>query len=269
MRRVVVTGAAFLLGLAASWGCSQPHKDADAEAGTRVVSVGAAADLKFALDEAVAEFRRTHPDIDVQVTYSSSGNLFAQLTNRAPFDLFLSADVGYPRRLIDQGLAGKDTEFLYAVGHLVVWVPRDSVLDVERLGIQALLEPSVRKVAIANPAHAPYGRAAEAALKKLGVYDRVRERLVFGDNVAQTAQFVQTGSADVGVIALSLALAPSLRDAGRYWEVPLDAYPRLEQGGVILDWVKDREATQELRDFLTGKEGRALLKKYGFLLPGE
>lgn len=240
-----------------------------AGANERVVQVAAAADLKFALDEIIASFHRQHQGIKAQVTYGSSGNFFAQLSNRAPFDVFFSADVDYPRKLIEQGLAVKETEFLYAVGRIVVWVPRQSSLDLEHLGIQALLDPFVRKIAIANPKHAPYGRAAEAAMRKLGVYERVQERFVYGENIAQTAQFVQTGAADIGVIALALALAPALREEGRYWEIPLDAYPRMDQGGVILWWAKDMAAAQALRAFVLGPEGKAVLRRYGFFLPGE
>src|SRR5262245_29981708 len=238
------------------------------EAG-REVRVAAAADLKFALDEVSAEFMAKNPGIKVSVTYGSSGTLFAQLTNEAPFDLFLSADIDYPRKLIEQGRAVKDSEFLYAVGHLVVWVPNNSKLDLEKLGIRAAPDSSVRKAAVANPRTAPYGRAAEAALKQLGVYEAVRDRLVFGENIAQTAQFVESGAADVGLIALSLALSPAMRDKGRYWSVPLDAYPRLEQGGVILNNPKDAEAVQTFRTFLTSADGRVILKRYGFTLPGE
>src|SRR5438309_7269674 len=143
--------AAVTLALAAAAGCSRPSGGAD----ERVVRVAAAADLKFALEDAVAEFCRGHPGIRVEVTPGSSGKLFAQLSNGAPFDLFLSADVEYPRRLIDAGLAVKGSEFVYAVGHLVVWVPRASPLEVKKLGVKALLDPAVRKVAIANPRHAP------------------------------------------------------------------------------------------------------------------
>ena len=235
----------------------------------REVVVAAAADLKFALDEILEAFRGRHPDIQVRVTYGSSGNFFAQLSNRAPFDIYFSADVDYPRQLIAQGLASKDTEFLYAVGRIVVWAPSRSTIDLERLGIQALLDPSVRKVAIANPQHAPYGRAAVAAMKTLGVYDQVQERFVYGENIAQTAQFIHTGAADIGIIALALALAPALRDEGRYWEIPFEAYPRMDQGGVILPWAKDREAAQALRTFVLGPEGKAILRAYGFFLPGE
>jgi molybdate transport system substrate-binding protein len=233
------------------------------------VTVAAAADLKYALDEVVAAFARDRPDIGVNVTYGASGNFFAQLHNRAPFDVFFSADVEYPRKLIADGLADKDSEFTYAFGHLVVWVRKESPLDVERLGINALVDPSVRKVAIANPQHAPYGRAAEAALKSLGVYDQVKDRLVLGENVAQAAQFAETGSADAGVFALSLANAPSMRDKGRRWEVPLDAYPRLEQGAAILSWARDRDAADALCAYVQGPNGRQILRRYGFLLPGE
>jgi molybdate transport system substrate-binding protein len=235
----------------------------------RLVVVAAAADLKFALDEILEAFRGRHPDIQVRVTYGSSGNIFAQLSNRAPFDIYFSADVDYPRQLVEQGLAATDTEFLYAVGRIVVWAPRRAMVDLKGLGIQALLDPSVRTVAIANPQHAPYGRAAVAAMKTLGVYEQVQDRLVYGENIAQTAQFIHTGAADIGIIALALALAPVLRDEGRYWEIPLDAYPRMEQGGVILPWAQDLEAAQALRTFVLGPEGKAILRAYGFFLPGE
>jgi molybdate transport system substrate-binding protein len=247
-------------------GCSRAPAPGGGKAEVRVA---AAADLKFALDEVIEAFRERHPDVEVRVTYGASGNFFAQLSNKAPFDLFLSADAEYPRRLVEKGLAKKDDEFLYAVGHLVVWVPKDSPVDLERQGVKALLDDRVRKVAIANPKHAPYGRAAEAALKKLGVYEEVKSKLVNGENVAQAAQFVESRAADAGVIALSLALSPAMRNRGRYWEVPQDAFPRLEQGGVILNWAQDRGAAEALRDFLSSEAGKAILKRYGFVLPGE
>ena len=233
------------------------------------VTVAAAADLKFALDEVVAEFEHQNPGIHVKTTYGSSGNFFAQLSNQAPFDIYFSADIDYPRKLIEQGQGLKESEFLYAVGRIVVWVRNDSSLDLDRLGMEALLDPTVRKIAIANPEHAPYGRAAKAAMKHFDIYDKVNERLVLGENIAQTAQFVQSGGADIGIIALSLAAAPMLRDEGRFWIVPLDSYPQLEQGGVILRWAKDHRATEMLRAFVVGESGRAILRKYGFVLPGD
>lgn len=255
--------------LVGAGGCAGGQGPGPGGPAAREVRVAAAADLKYAFDEAVAEFRKTDPDITVTVTYGSSGNFFAQLANKAPFDLYLSADVEYPRKLIDAGLAVKESEFVYAVGRIVVWVPNGSRLDLDRLGLRAVADPAVKKLAIANPKHAPYGRAAEAALRKSGVYEDVKDRLVLGENIAQTAQFVESGAADAGLIALSLALAPTMRDKGRYWTVPPDTYPRLEQGGVILTWANDREAAEALRSYLTGADGRAILKWYGFVLPGE
>ena len=230
--------------------------------------MAAAADLQFAFEELAASFERTHPDIRVEASYGASGNFFAQLVNRAPFDVFLSADMDYPRRLAKELGSAERATFAYAVGHLVVWVPLRSTLAVDQLGIKTLLDPSVQKIAIANPRHAPYGRAAEAALKSLKVYDSVKDRLVLGENVAQAAQFVQSGAADAGVFSRSLALAPALRDAGRFWEIPQDAYPRLEQGGLILPWAEDASAAMRLRDFLLGSGGKTILRRFGFDVPG-
>jgi molybdate transport system substrate-binding protein len=231
------------------------------------LTVAAAADLSFALDDLVAEFQTNQTAVTIKVTYGSSGNFYAQLQNQAPFDLFFSADSTYPRKLAEAGHALDTNVFLYAVGRIVVWAPKPSSLDVEKLGIQSLLAPSVKKIAVANPEHAPYGKAAVAALKSLGVYDQVEPRLVFGENIAQTAQFVQSGSADAGILALSLAVAPPVREAGRYWEIPLNAYPRMEQGGIILSWTKEAHAARTFRDFVLGKKGREVLTRYGFSMP--
>uniref|UniRef100_Q01VD2 Molybdenum ABC transporter, periplasmic molybdate-binding protein n=1 Tax=Solibacter usitatus (strain Ellin6076) TaxID=234267 RepID=Q01VD2_SOLUE len=228
----------------------------------RKLTVAAAADLNFAMEEVSREFRAVHPDFELQVAYGSSGNYFAQIQNGAPFDLFLSADVDYPRKLAAAGIGAKDSIFTYAVGRLVVWVPANSRLD----PAAALRDPSLKLLAIANPQHAPYGRAAEAALRNMGVWDTVRSRLVLGENIAQTLQFVQSGAAEAGVVALSLALAPAMQGQGRYWEIPLASYPRMEQGGMIL---KDSAGARELRAFLLSAGGRRILKRYGFYLPNE
>lgn len=229
--------------------------------------IAAAADLKFALDDVLVEFRKAHPEHDAKPTYGSSGTLFAQIDNGAPFDIFFSADVKFPRQLIERGNAEKDSLFSYAIGHLVVWVPKESKLDVAQLGIKTLLDPGVRKIAIANPDVAPYGAAAVVALKKLGVHEAVSAKLVLGENVAQAAQFVQSGAADAGVISLSLALAPKMKDAGRFWEVPVDAFPKLEQAGVIRTGAANRTGAMQLREFLRAPAGRDILRRYGFALP--
>jgi len=232
------------------------------------LTIAAAADLKFAMDDMVAQFATLHPTVAVSVTYGSSGNFFSQLFHGAPFDMFFSADMEFPRQLAAAGLTLADGEFLYAVGRIVLWVPRSSPLDVRR-GIAVLTDPLVRHIAIANPTHAPYGKAAEAALKSLGVYDEVKAKLVFGENVGQAAQFAQSGSAEAGIIALSLAMAPALQREGTYWEVPPQAYPRMDQGGVIMKSARDPGAARLLRDFVLGQIGRATLTRYGFSLPGE
>lgn len=231
------------------------------------IRVAAAADLRFALDEIVAAWARAHPEAPVEPTYGSSGSFFAQIQQGAPFDLFFSADIDYPRRLAEAGLADGSTLRPYAVGQIVVWVPASSPLDVEGKGLAVLAEPAVRTVAIANPEHAPYGRAAMAALESLGLADVVRPKLVLGENVSQAAQFVDSGNADAGIIALSLAKAPTLSGRGRYAIVPLDAYPRIEQGAVVLAG-SDRAATaRAFLDFVLGPEGRRILDAYGFMLP--
>lgn len=231
------------------------------------VTIAAASDLKFALEELLTKFAVQSPRIKVHATYGASGNFFAQLSNRAPFDLYLSADVEYPRKLIAQDLAFPESEFSYAVGHIVVWVPNGSPLTVKESGIDTLLDSSIKKISIANPKHAPYGRAAVAALKSLGIYDRVEDRLVLAENITQAAQFVESGAAEIGIISQSLALAPALKDKGRYWVIPETAHPAIIQGGVILTWAKDRAAAEAVREFLMSDEGHKILEKYGFTVP--
>jgi molybdate transport system substrate-binding protein len=235
----------------------------------RELRIAAAADLKFVLVDLVAAFEKSHPGIKITVTTGSSGSFFAQLTNEAPFDLFLSADVSYPQKLVEGGQGIQDSLFEYAIGHLVIWVPRDSALDVESLGIDALRGESIQKIAVANPKTAPYGRAAVAALQNLKLYDILESRLVFGENVAQTAQMTESGGADVGIISLSLAVSPTLRDKGKYWKVPGDAHPPIVQGGVVLRWAQDAALAGEFRDFLLSAEGRTILGQYGFETAGE
>jgi len=235
-------------------------------ASRRRVAVAAASDLQFAMPELAGRFRRDRPDLELRVTYGSSGNFFAQIVGGAPFDVLLSADVADVSRLGARGLTLPGSEFVYAVGRLVLWVPDRSPIDFRR-GLAALADPSVRRIAIANPRHAPYGRAAEAALRSAGVYDAVRSRLALGENVAQAAQFVQSGAADAGLIALSLAVSPELSRAGRHVEVAPGTYPRIEQGGAVLARTGDAEAARAFAAFLVSPEARAVLERFGFELP--
>lgn len=247
-------------------GCAPDQGTSEAVVPLRIA---AAADLKFALDTLIAETQLPFP---VEVVYGSSGNLRTQIEHGAPFDLFLSADMRFPKILVEKGLAEEATLFRYAVGRLVIWVPNESLLDVERLREQVLLEPEVRKIAVANPQHAPYGQAAVAALQTFGLLDVVQAKFVLGENIAQTAQFVESGAADVGILALALAVAPAMRDQGRFWEIPLETFPRLEQGGVITNHATrsgQREAAVTLRQVMLAPEGRAVLRRYGFIMPDE
>lgn len=230
------------------------------------VRIAAASDLKFALDEIVALVEEARPEIAVTTTYGSSGTFLSQIRNGAPFDLYLSADLAYPRELVAQGLASEEDLFPYAVGRLVLWTGDADRIDPDD-GLGALTAPDVRRVAIANPAHAPYGVAAIEALRSAGVLDEVEPKLVLGENVAQAAEFVQSGNADAGIVALSLVKSDPLRGVGSWVEVPLDAYPRLDQGGVVLGTARDREAARVVRDAMLGPEGTAILARYGFALP--
>jgi len=260
VKRILCLCAALAVGAS---GCSSSAGRGPVRA---VLRVAAAADLNAALGDLVARFSAAQP-VDVRVSYGSSGTFYAQLLNRAPFDLFFSADVDYPRQLAARGLTVPGSEFSYAIGRIVVWVPSTSALAFGDHPLQALAPPAVAHVAIANPEHAPYGRAAVAALKRAGVYERVQPKLVFGENVAQAMQFAETGAADAGIVALSLALAPASKGRGRWAEIAADDYPRIEQGGVILKWAADREAARSLREFVLSAGGRAILKQYGFFLP--
>jgi len=248
--------------LVAAGSCRAAVQPAPARARVRVA---AASDLDAALPALVARFTASHA-IDVDVSYGSSGVLYAQLSNQAPFDVFFSADAEYPRRLEQAGAALPGGSFEYGIGRIVVWVPAASPLDVEHEGLRALTAPTVQHVAIANPEHAPYGRAAIAALRSEGIEDRVRPRLVHGENVAQAMQFVQSGAADAGIVAVSLALTPIGRQ-GRWGDIPAAAYPRLLQSGTILKWAADPAAARALRDFVVSREGRAILQQYGFAPP--
>jgi molybdate transport system substrate-binding protein len=232
-----------------------------------LVRAAAASDLRFALDAMIARLHERNPGVDVRVTYGSSGTFFAQLTNGAPFDIFLSADVDYTKQLVAKGLTLPDSQFAYAIGRLVLWTRAASGIDVDGRGFAALSDARVQHVAIANPATAPYGRAAEAALKTAGVFDGVKGKLVLGETVAQTLQFAQTGAADVGIVALSLAIAPNVKNTGRFWTIPVASYPSIDQGGVIMKNPADLEAALTLRNFMLSDAGRTILKQYGFALP--
>ena len=227
--------------------------------------IAAASDLNFAFKEIVAEYEKSTGD-QVRLTLGSSGNFYAQIQNGAPFDLYFSADISYPKKLEEAGLGVSGSLYPYAIGRIVLWAGNESHLDLTK-GLEVLREPTVKKIAIANPKHAPYGRAAVAAMEHAQVYERIKDKLVFGENISQAAQFVESGAADVGIIALSLAIAPPMQAAGRYWEIPADAHPPIEQGAVILLGGKHQARAKAFLSFVQGAEGQAMMKRYGFLAP--
>ena len=230
------------------------------------LKIAAASDLNFAFKDLIVEYEKKTGD-RVKLTLGSSGNFYSQIENGAPFDLYFSADIRYPEKLIEGGHGLDGSLYKYAVGRIVLWVPTGSAVTIDK-GFESLASPSVRKVAIANPKHAPYGRAAVAALAHFKLYDAVKNKLVLGENISQAAQFVESGASDAGIIALSLAMAPTMKSAGRYWEVPADAHPPIEQGAIILKRSTNQEKARDFLKFLQGSEGQEIMRRYGFVLPG-
>jgi molybdate transport system substrate-binding protein len=228
--------------------------------------IAAAADLSSALKEVTDNYEKK-TGIAVKLSFGASGALTQQIQNGAPFDIFFSADMDYPRQLVASHDADDATLYQYATGKLVLWVPVDSALDVEHKGMDILLDPSVKKIAIANPQHAPYGRAAVAALKYYHLYDRTSDRLVVGENISQAAQFAESGNAQAGFVALAHAASPSMQGKGKYWEVPAGSYPALAQGVVVLAHSQHKKEAADFLDYMKTKEVADLLRKYGFSLP--
>jgi molybdate transport system substrate-binding protein len=227
--------------------------------------IAAASDLQAALPGIAAQFEKSSGQT-VTLTFGSSGNFFTQLRNGAPFDVFLSADIDYPRQLERDGQAEKGSLYAYATGRIVLWTRNDSRLDLKR-GLAGLADRTVRRIAIANPDHAPYGRAAVAALHHEGVYDRVRSKLVRGENISQAAQFVQSGNADAGIVALSLAMAPALKTAGRFIDIPDAFYPPIEQAAVVLAASPHKAVARQFLEFLKRPDSVRTLRSFGFVVP--
>jgi len=230
------------------------------------ILVAAAADLNFVLPKIAERFEHETGN-HVKISFGSSGNFYAQIRSGAPFDVFFSADIDFPRKLESAGLVQPQSFYEYATGKIVLWVPNQSKLDLSR-GLLVLHDASVRKIAIANPQHAPYGRAAVAALENSHLYDTVKSKLVFGENVAQAFQLVNTGNADAGIVALSLVSAPAIEKTGRYYEIPSMSYQPIRQGVVVLKSGTQKTAARAFVEFLKRPEIVALLRQYGFEVSG-
>ena len=232
---------------------------------SRTLVVAAASDLQAAMPELVREFERA-ANATVKVSFGSSGNFFAQIQNGAPFDVYFSADIDYPKQLVASGHAEASSLYRYASGRIVLWTRKDSGIDVSK-GLKGLTDPRVTRIAIANPKYAPYGRAAEAALRYDKVYDAIRSKLVLGENISQTAQLVESGNAQVGVIAHSLALGQALRASGTYAEIPAAAHPPIDQAAVIVSGSRNKALAGEFLAYLRSEAGSRTLQRFGFTRP--
>lgn len=229
------------------------------------LTVAAAADLRPALEEISSNFK-TESGIDLHISYGSSGNFFQQLQNGAPFDVFLSANVDYPKKLEQAGLVVSGTYYEFARGSIVLMVPYDSRIDLSE-GLHALLTPGVKKIAIANPSHAPYGQAAMAAIKTVGIYDWAAPHLVMGENISEAASFVLSGAADVGIVAKSLALAPAAAKRVKFVDIPAMDYPPLLQAMIVMRSSKNQSGATRFETFMLSEAAKKILQKYGFDLP--
>ena len=228
--------------------------------------IAAAASLQGPLDEAASAFRRAHPGAQVEISYGASGSLTAQIQQGAPFDLFLAADMAYPAKAALNG-HGRGPVFPYATGHLVLWVRKELGLDPSKTGLAVLGDARIARIALANPKLAPYGAAAEAALRHGGLWEALQAKLVFGGNIAQTAQYLQVGAAEAGFIASSEARHPALQAAGLAWTVPEPLHPPLTQGGLVLTNGAAPEAAEAFAAFLRSASGQAILARAGFGAP--
>lgn len=229
------------------------------------LTIAAAADLKYAMAEVVDKFRVTRPNDQIEVIYGSSGKFFTQIQNGAPFDLYFSADIEYPRTLEKDGLAASKTR-PYAYGRIVLWSLNPALA---RTALKDLPKASIRKFAIANPHHAPYGLRAKEALEHQKVWAMMEPKLVMGENIAHTAQFVDSGAADAGIVALALVLAPNMKDKGAWTLIPDTWHEPLEQGYVITKRAAANPVARAFADYMATEPARAVMRHYGFVLPGE
>ena len=255
MKRAVLTSLAvltLLTTLVFEWACHRPNNQSPPE-----LTVGAAADLTNAFEELGRQFESSHK-VKVVFVFGSTGLLTQQIENGAPIDVFAAANVAYVDQLEQKGLIVAGTKAIYARGRITLWTTADSPLKIER--VADLMRPEVKRIAIANPDHAPYGLAAQQALQSAGIWDALKPKLVYGDNIRQTLQYAETGNVEVAIVALSL----SQQSTGRWTLIPEELYQPIDQGLAVIKSTRNEAASREFANFVTGPEGKAILEKYGF-----
>jgi len=238
------------------------HVSAYAAGEPHSLRIAAAANLHFAMDQIIAAYRNAHPGADVEAIYGASGGLTVQIQQGAPFDVFFAADTDFPRKLVASGDAAGEPK-LYAIGKLVAW---SSTVNLKRAKLSDLAQARFNHIAIAKPETAPYGKRAQQALTAAGIWDQVQPRLVFGTDIGQAAQFARTGNAEVGLIAKSIALDPSM-GKGSFFDVPEAMYEPLQQSFVITKHGAGNSSAKDFSAFALGKEARGILSRFGFGLP--
>ena len=251
--------AAFLLTLVFATACKD-RSSTSSTTSSDEITVAAASDLTLAFEEVGRAFESTSKT-KVVFVFGSTGMLTRQIENGAPIDLFAAANVSYIKELDQKGLILPGSSEIYARGRITLWMPADTNLRLE--SIKDLARPEVTRIAIANPDHAPYGLAARQALESAGIWEAVKPKLVFGDNIRQTLQYAETGNVEVAIVALSL----SVQSRGRWALIPEELHQPIDQGLGIIKTTKKEQAAGAFAGFLTGPEGRAILKKYGFTFP--
>jgi molybdate transport system substrate-binding protein len=221
------------------------------------ITVAAASDLTPAFEEIGREFQSAHKT-KVTFVFGSTGLLTRQIENGAPFDVFAAANVTYIDQLAQKSLIVPGTKRVYARGRITMWTTANSTLKIEK--IPDLARPDVTRIAIANPDHAPYGLAAREAFERAGIWETVKPKLVYADNIRQTLQYAETGNVDVAIVALSL----SVQSNGRWVLIPEELHQPIDQGMAVLKTTKDEAAARAFSDFVSGDKGREILKQYGF-----
>lgn len=229
------------------------------------ITIAAAADLKFAMDEVVATFKKDNPGDVIEVIYGSAGKFNTQIQQGAPYDLYFSADIAFPRQLTEHGLAGSDIK-PYALGRIALW---SGEMDASKMTLESLTDPKITRIAIPNPRHAPYGRRAEEALRASGLWEKIEPKLVFAEDMIQVMQFAQTGNAQAAIISLSFAVNPDIARQGGYWLIPDNLHEPLEQAFIITKRAEGNALAKRFADYVSSAPARAVMTKYGFVLPGE